>query len=114
MKNDDDSFEKSDYHFGLSTNTNFLMPNIGEATHTGTDGQLGPMVFYFNGDDDFWVYVDDVLQLDIGGIHGASTGNINFQKGESTTEIGTTYMDTAYASAKGLTPTGSTTEELDA
>lgn len=39
------------------------------------------LIFDFAGDDDVLVYVDDVLLLDIGGIHGVETGSINFRTG---------------------------------
>ena len=48
---------------------------------TGNDGKQ-KMVFYFTGDDDVWVYIDDVLFLDLSGIHRHVGGEIDFVKGE--------------------------------
>lgn len=52
--------------------------------YTPRDGKINgeDMIFEFKGDDDVWVYLDDVLVLNIGGTHGAQEGKINFSTGE--------------------------------
>ena len=67
----------TDYYFGMTMDFHFLMPKDGR-----TDGS--PMLYEFNGDDDLWIYIDDVLILDIGGVHDAFAGSINFATGEIT------------------------------
>ncbi len=38
---------------------------------------VGPLTYYFRGDDDFWLFLDNELIVDIGGIHPAASKSIN-------------------------------------
>ena len=92
---EDKSSGIADLWFGMTMQVEFYMPSSGKVN--GKD-----MVFEFQGDDDVWVYIDDVLVLDIGGCHGARRGSINFATGnvvypnpvdDGATTINTTLKD---------------------
>ena len=71
------------HHFGLSMSTQFIQPAEGGAAGVTTyNGRTRDMEFEFSGDDDVWVYIDDVLVGDLGGIHDAAKLNINFHSGD--------------------------------
>lgn len=74
--NDFFPFGNNNNSFGMTVQFAFYMPADGQVN--GQD-----MTFTFSGDDDVWVFIDNKLVLDIGGIHGAIGGNINFADGTS-------------------------------
>ena len=51
-----------------------------------------PIRFYFSGDDDVWVFIDDQLVLDIGGAHAKVSGMLEFdQRGDKKNTV-TSYV----------------------
>ena len=66
---------RADYYFGLELTTSFIQ------TESGKDEWGHDIIFEFTGDDDFWFYVDNELVLDLGGIHSALGGSVNFATG---------------------------------
>ena len=64
-----------DHFFGMEMSASFMQ------SADGVDAWGHDLIFEFSGDDDFWLYVDGVLVLDLGGIHSALDGNVNFRTG---------------------------------
>lgn len=94
----------NDYYFGMYVEADFNQPRNGQLKN-------GNMVYEFNGDDDLWVYVDGVLMLDIGGIHDAHSGSINFATGAITYDSASATTIKAQFQAAGVFPDGSAWDE---
>ena len=96
--NDGDKTKRIEYNngttnnwFGMSINLDFWLPDIpGSSDNANLIGDQH-MRFDFKGDDDVWVLIDGKLALDIGGIHEAVGGYIDFSTGEIKNAKGNTY-----------------------
>lgn len=67
---------KANYYYGMELSAVFTQ------TPDGVDAWGHDIIFEFTGDDDFWFYVDGELVLDLGGVHSAIGGSVNFRTGE--------------------------------
>ncbi|MDO5138307.1 MAG: fibro-slime domain-containing protein, partial [Oscillospiraceae bacterium] len=76
------------HHLGVAMEMNFVIPAGGKIENT-------PIQFKFSGDDDMWVFIDDQLVLDIGGLHQPVDGTIDFSTGKATI-IGKTTTNRSY------------------
>ena len=65
----------ADLYFGVELEASFTQ------TPDGLDDWGHDIIFEFTGDDDFWLYVDGELVIDLGGVHSALPGSVNFRTG---------------------------------
>lgn len=92
--------QRPDYFFGMEIEAQFVQ------TPNGQDRWGHDIVYEFTGDDDFWLYVDGELVIDLGGIHSAYPGKVNFCTGEIVVNgVQTTLIQafrSNYAAREGL------------
>ena len=94
-----------DYYFGMELSASFVK------TPMGVDAWGHDIVFEFTGDDDFWLYVDGELVIDLGGIHSALEGTVNFSTGTVKVNGTTTNLrDIFRENYKSRNPSATTTE----
>lgn len=60
-----------------------------------------PIRFYFSGDDDVWVFIDDQLVLDIGGAHARVSGVLEFDQRDNKKNTVTSYVSRVKNSKTG-------------
>ena len=80
----------------------------------GKDSWGHDIVFEFTGDDDFWFYVDNELVIDLGGIHSALHGNVNFATGKVIVDGVETNLRTVFKNNYQQRNPNATTEEINA
>ena len=85
----DADYVKANLWFGMRTDVQFGLPDdpgvkLADGTYGNKDIYGNDMHFRFTGDDDVWILVDGNVVLDLGGIHQAAEGDINFSTGEIT------------------------------
>ena len=86
---------KYNYGFGAKLQFDFTLTDDGEVQVGDNPKDKVPIKFFFSGDDDVWVYIDNQLVLDVGGAHSKASGLLEFGK----TTDGTANTVTPYVSS---------------
>lgn len=105
---DSQSGTLANFFYGIRSDIHFYLPgNAGERDDNHNFLNKSPtgddMVFEFYGDDDVWVLLDGELILDVGGIHLARGGKIDFAEGYVYTSDGdkSTYVRKSFQEVLG-------------
>ena len=79
-------FIKYNYGYGAKLQFDFTLTEDGRIVVGHDDKgneQTVPIRFFFSGDDDVWVFIDDQLVLDVGGAHAKAQGLLEFGEDKS-------------------------------
>ena len=78
------------YGYGAKLEIPFTLTSTG--TVKGDYNNEIPIRFYFSGDDDVWVFIDNQLVLDIGGAHARVSGVLEFDQRDNKKNTVTSYV----------------------
>ena len=74
---------KYNYGFGAKLQFDFTLTDDGKVQVGNDPNDKVPIKFFFSGDDDVWVYIDNQLVLDVGGAHSKASGLLEFDETEN-------------------------------
>ena len=78
------------YGYGAKLEIPFTLTSTG--TVEDDNNNEIPIRFYFSGDDDVWVFIDNQLVLDIGGAHAKVSGVLEFDQRDNKQNTVTSYV----------------------
>ena len=87
------------YGYGAKLEIPFTLTSTG--TVQDNYGNDIPIRFYFSGDDDVWVFIDNQLVLDIGGAHAKVSGMLEFDQQGDKKDTVTSYVSRVKNSKTG-------------
>ena len=94
-------FIKYNYGYGAKLQFDFTLTEDGQIVVGHDDKgneQTVPIRFFFSGDDDVWVFIDDQLVLDVGGAHAKAQGLLEFGADKNGKNTVTSYVSNIKAS----------------
>ena len=83
------------YGYGAKLEIPFSITSDGKVESSTTENgekKRVPIRYYFSGDDDVWVFIDNKLVLDIGGAHGKVSGILDFSQTDNQKNTVTAYV----------------------
>ena len=98
-QNEGNHVNQYNYGYGAKLQFDFTLTDNGRIVvgYNNGEEQTVPIKFFFSGDDDVWVFIDDKLVLDVGGAHAKAQGLLEFgEDGENNTV--TSYVSDIKAS----------------
>lgn len=81
---------RSNYGYGAKLEIPFTLTSTG-TVKDDYNNEI-PIRFYFSGDDDVWVFIDNQLVLDIGGAHARVSGVLEFDQRDNKKNTVTSYV----------------------
>ena len=93
--NQDCVASKYNYGYGAKLEIPFSITSDGKVESSTTENgekKRVPIRYYFSGDDDVWVFIDNKLVLDIGGAHGKVSGILDFSQTDNQKNTVTAYV----------------------
>ena len=87
-QNEGNHVNQYNYGYGAKLQFDFTLTDNGRIVvgYNNGEEQTVPIKFFFSGDDDVWVFIDDQLVLDVGGAHAKAQGLLEFgEDGENNT-----------------------------
>ena len=84
-QNEGDHVNQYNYGYGAKLQFDFTLTEDGQVVVGDENGEEKkvPIKFFFSGDDDVWVFIDDQLVLDVGGAHAKAEGLLEFGEDKS-------------------------------
>lgn len=93
-QNEGNHVNQYNYGYGAKLQFDFTLTEDGQVV-VGKDEKgekKVPIRFFFSGDDDVWVFIDDQLVLDVGGAHAKAQGLLEFGEDASGDNTVTSYV----------------------
>lgn len=97
-QNEGNHVNQYNYGYGAKLQFDFTLTEDGQVVVGKDESKKVPIKFFFSGDDDVWVFIDDQLVLDVGGAHAKAQGLLEFGKDASGDNTVTSYVSNIKAS----------------